>query len=70
MQLLLQKIRQITDMKYLFFCLLAGNMALFAMGQGWLGETRGDAGRNPGMMQQQLNADQLTVKPAGSQVRQ
>lgn len=50
-------------MKYIFFFLVAINLTLFAMGQGWFGPPRSELGRNPAMLQQQLNANQVTVTP-------
>jgi hypothetical protein len=56
-------------MKFIFITLMVINVALFGMGQGWFGTPRADAGRNTAILQQELNATQLTVKPAAPQAR-
>jgi hypothetical protein len=56
-------------MKFIFISLVVINVAMFGLGQGWFGTPRAEAGRNPAMLQQQLNAAQLTVTPAVSQGR-
>jgi len=56
-------------MKFIFISLVVINVAMFGLGQGWFGTPRAEAGRNPAMLQQQLNATQLTVTPAVSQGR-
>jgi hypothetical protein len=56
-------------MKYIFISLIVINVALFGMGRGWFGTPRTDSGRNTALLQQQLNAAQLTVSPAAPQAR-
>ncbi|UOD50361.1 hypothetical protein [Orrella daihaiensis] len=48
-------------MRYLVVVLLAVNVLMFGLGQGWFGSTNIEPGRQPGMMQTQLNAQALTV---------
>jgi hypothetical protein len=48
-------------MRAFFLLLLAANVVVFAIGRGWLGTPPSDAGRTPGRVAQQLNADAVTV---------
>jgi len=42
---------------------LLANALLFALGQGWLGTTPLDAGRDPARLQQQINAQAVRLAP-------
>lgn len=50
-------------LKFCFFALLAANVALFAVGQGYVGNMA-DGEREPARLEQQLNAQALKVIPA------
>jgi len=51
-------------MRFLFLAvLLLANALMFALGQGWLGTTPADAGRDPTRLRQQVNAQALSVRP-------
>jgi len=49
----------------LFFLalILLANAVLFALGQGWLGTVPADKGRDPARLQQQVNAQAVSVTP-------
>jgi hypothetical protein len=47
-------------LKLTFWCLLAINVALFALGHGYLGSFAGDA-REPGRLKNQLDADKISL---------
>jgi len=47
-------------LKLTFWCLLAINVALFALGRGYLGSAAGDA-REPGRLKNQLDADKISL---------
>lgn len=49
-------------MRSLFIILLVANGLMFGLGQGWFGATSVEPGRQPNMMDGQLNPDALTVK--------
>jgi len=50
-------------MRVIFFLLLAANLAVFALGRGWLGTPPAEAGRTPARMAQQLNPEAVKVLP-------
>lgn len=56
-------------MKALFIVLVVVNALVFGLGQGWLGTKRTDAGRQPGVLKTQLNADALSASRAQPQAR-
>jgi hypothetical protein len=47
-------------LKLTFWCLLAINVVLFALGRGYLGSAAGDA-REPGRLKNQLDADKISL---------
>ena len=49
-------------MRALFIILMAANILMFGLGQGWFGSANIEPGRQPAMIASQLNADALTVK--------
>ena len=51
-------------MKGLVIVLLVVNLLLFGLSQGLFGVVRSDVGRNPGLAQNQLNSEDLTVLEA------
>ncbi|WP_186332182.1 hypothetical protein [Bordetella genomosp. 13] len=52
-------------MRILFVLILLANLWAYAMNQGWLGQPPNDEGRTPSRMDQELNADRVTVLPRG-----
>jgi hypothetical protein len=48
-------------MRILFVLIVLANIVLYGIGQGWLGPTPSDEGREPERMQQQLNGDKVVV---------
>ena len=48
-------------MRSLFVVLLAANMLMFGLGQGWFGAVRTEPGTNPAVLQTQLNAQALQI---------
>ncbi len=50
-------------MRILLGLILLANLWAYALGQGWLGQPPSDAGRMPGRMAQELNADRVAVAP-------
>jgi hypothetical protein len=46
-------------MRILFVLIVLANVVVYGIGQGWLGPTPEDEGRDPMRMQQQLNADKV-----------
>lgn len=49
-------------MKSLFVVLLAANVLMFGLGAGWFGAAGVEPGRQPSVLQTQLNPDALTIK--------
>lgn len=56
-------------MKAFFVLLLAANIIVYGLGDGWFGNTRSQAGRSPAMMSSQLNQEALTVSQGRFQAR-
>ena len=56
-------------MKALFIILVVVNALVFSLGQGWFGTKRSDAGRQPTLMQTQLNPDALNAARGQLQAR-
>jgi hypothetical protein len=56
-------------MKAFCILLLAANVLVFGLGDGWFGHPRTEIGRSPAMLSSQLNAQALTVSPGRLQVR-
>ena len=56
-------------MRSLFVILLAANVLMFGLGQGWFGATSVEPGRQPSMMNAQLNAEALTISVGRLQER-
>jgi hypothetical protein len=48
-------------MRILFILIVLANIVVYGIGQGWLGAPPENEGREPIKMQQQLNADKVTV---------
>lgn len=48
-------------MRSLFVILLAANVLMFGLGQGWFGATSAEPGRQPGMMNAELNPQALSI---------
>jgi len=48
-------------MRSLFVILLAANMLMFGLGQGWFGATQTEPGRNTALLETQLNAQALQL---------
>jgi len=55
-------------LKFFFWCLLAVNLVLFALGRGYLGNFSATE-HEPGRLQNQLNADKLTLMTAADVAR-
>ena len=55
-------------LKFFFWCLLAVNLVLFALGRGYLGNFS-TTEHEPGRLQNQLNADKLTLMTAADVAR-
>jgi hypothetical protein len=56
-------------MRTLFILLLLINLGVFALGQGWFGPPRSEAGRSPASRAQvQLNAEAATIGPGQLQI--
>jgi hypothetical protein len=56
-------------MKAFFILLLAANVLVYGLGDGWFGHPRTEAGRSPALMSSQLNAQALTVSQGQLQAR-
>ena len=56
-------------MKALFIVLVVVNALVFSLGQGWFGTKRSDAGRQPSLMQTQLNPEALNAARGQLQAR-
>lgn len=56
-------------MKAFFIVLVVANVLVFSLGQGWFGTKRSDAGRQPGLLQTQLNSDALNASRGQLQAR-
>jgi hypothetical protein len=56
-------------MKTFCILLLAANVLVFGLGDGWFGHQRTEIGRSPAMLSSQLNAQALTVSPGQLQAR-
>jgi len=48
-------------MRPLFLLILILNALVFALGQGWLGTPPAEQGRDPARLQQQINAQAVTL---------
>ncbi|CAJ47733.1 hypothetical protein [Bordetella avium] len=51
-------------MRILFLVILLANIWAYSLGQGWLGPRPDDEGRDPRQLNRELNAGQITLKPA------
>lgn len=49
-------------MRVLFLLIVVANVWVYAMGQGWLGRSPDDAGRDRGNAGQELNADKVVIR--------
>lgn len=56
-------------MRSLFVILLAANVLMFGLGQGWFGAASVEPGRQPGMLNAQLNPQALSVSVGRLQER-
>lgn len=56
-------------MRSIFVVLLAANALMFGLGQGWFGSTHVEPGRQPSMLQTQLNPDALSISVGRLQAR-
>ena len=56
-------------MKVFCLLLLATNVLVYGLGNGWFGHPRTEIGRSPAMLSYQLNAQALTVSPGQLQAR-
>jgi hypothetical protein len=56
-------------MRSIFVVLLAANALMFGLGQGWFGSTHVEPGRQPNMLQTQLNPDALSISVGRLQAR-
>lgn len=50
-------------MRILFLLIVAANLWVYALGQGWLGARPDDAGRDLANAGRELNADRVTLTP-------
>lgn len=50
-------------MRVLFILIVLANLGVYALGQGWLGVRPIDEGRDSQRIQQELNANAITLKP-------
>lgn len=48
-------------MRILFVLIVLANVVLYSIGQGWLGTSPSEEGRDPGRFKQELNADKVTL---------
>ncbi len=50
-------------MRSLFIILLVANSLMFGLAQGWFGAPRTEPGRQPAMMDTQINAQAIRISP-------
>ncbi len=50
-------------MRALFVLVVLANVALFAIGRGWMGIPPAEQGRDPVQLQRQMNAEAVKVLP-------
>ncbi|AKQ53507.1 hypothetical protein [Bordetella hinzii] len=50
-------------MRILFLVILLANLWAYGLGQGWLGPRPDDEGRDPRRLNQELNADHISLAP-------
>lgn len=53
-------------MRGLFVLILMVNLALFALGRGWMGVPPAETGRNPAQAAQQMQPGAIVVLPASA----